>query len=184
MSYDGMMLKSVLEELNSHLLSSRVDKIHLPTHHELFMSFRKTQVNETLLISVSSNHPRMYLTKNKLENPMHPPLFCMVLRKHLQGSKLIQVKQIGQDRIAEFVFEGYNELGDSVNLSLIVEIMGKYSNIILIDTDSRQIIDCLTKVGSSMSSVREVLPGKIYSSDVISQKKSILDESYQDFAKS
>ncbi|EGS31534.1 fibronectin-binding protein A, N-terminal domain protein [Peptoniphilus sp. oral taxon 375 str. F0436] len=101
---------------------------------------------------------------------MQPPLFCMVLRKHLQGSKLIQVKQIGQDRIAEFVFEGYNELGDSVKLSLIVEIMGKYSNIILIDTDSRQIIDCLTKVGSSMSSVREVLPGKIYSSDVINQK--------------
>lgn len=183
MSYDGMMLKSVVEELNKHLLSSRVDKIHLPTHHELFMSFRKTQVNETLLISVSSNHPRMYLTKNKLENPMQPPLFCMVLRKHLQGSKLIQVKQIGQDRIAEFVFEGYNELGDSVKLSLIVEIMGKYSNIILIDTDSRRIIDCLTKVGSSMSSVREVLPGKIYSSDVINQKKSILDESYQDFVK-
>ncbi|EGS30314.1 fibronectin-binding protein A, N-terminal domain protein [Peptoniphilus sp. oral taxon 375 str. F0436] len=75
MSYDGMMLKSVVEELNKHLLSSRVDKIHLPTHHELFMSFRKTQVNETLLISVSSNHPRMYLTKINWKIPCSPLSF-------------------------------------------------------------------------------------------------------------
>ena len=181
MSYDGMMLKSVVEQLNTQLKTSRVDKIHLPTHQELFISFRNPGMNETLLISASSSHPRIYLSKHKLENPKQPQLFCMVLRKHLLGAKLLEVKQIGEDRIAEFVFEALNDLGDFVHLSLIVEIMGKYSNIILINSQSREIIDALTKVGASMSSVRQVLPGKTYDPEVINQKKSILATNLEDF---
>lgn len=180
MSYDGMLLKSVVEEINDKLENSRLDKVHQPTNQELTLNFRSPEGSHSLLLSASSNYPRMYFTQSKFQNPSSPPLFCMVLRKHLQGARFKEARQYGQDRICSLVFESKNELGDPILLKLVIEIMGKYSNIILVREEDQTIVDCITKVGASMSSVREILPGKTYNPQDISEKKSIFGKSSGD----
>lgn len=158
MALDGVYLSLIKRELDGVLIGSRVDKIHQPSRESLIISLRTQQSGtKRLLISASSDSARVHLSARELENPKTPPMFCMLLRKHLSSARLIEIRQDGCERILHFDFETTDELGDRVIVTLAAEIMGKRSNIIMIK-DGR-VIDSIKRVGEDMSSVRQVLPG-------------------------
>lgn len=161
MAFDGITTRIVVSELNKYILNSRVEKIYVPTRNEIWISFHTvTRTSVKLLISVDANNCRFHLSNESRANPEKAPQFCMILRKYLSGAKLLSVSQIGLDRIVKFSFETIDDFGDIVQKDLIVELMGKYSNIILLDKD--KIIDSIRHVDITMSSVREVLPSRKY----------------------
>lgn len=162
MALDGAYLSCLRQELAERLLDARIDKIHQPAKEELVMSLRHRGGAEKLYLSARANSPRVHFTTVALENPASPPMFCMLLRKRLTGGRLIAVRQPGLERALYFDWDCVNELGDLVRLTLAVEIMGRHSNIILID-ENGQVIDAIKRVDAEMSSVRPVLPGLPYS---------------------
>lgn len=161
MAFDGIITNAMVAELNNLIIDSRVEKIYLPNKNEIILSLRKNRETVKLLFSIDASNARFHLTNTSKENPAKPPQFCMVLRKHLQGAKLLKISQYGLDRVIEFVFENIDELGDISKKSLFVELMGKYSNIILVNS-SQKIIDSMRHVDATMSSIREVLPAREY----------------------
>ena len=161
MALDGAFLSCLREELTAALPDARVDKIHQPSREELVLALRHRAGSEKLMISVRANSPRVHFTKIAVENPAAPPMFCMLLRKRLTGGRLIAIRQPGLERALYFDFDCVNELGDIVRLTLAVEIMGRHSNIILIDSDGT-VLDAIKRVDWDMSSVRPVLPGLKY----------------------
>lgn len=161
MALDGAFLSHIKKELEEKLINSRVDKIHQPNKEELVFHMRGISGANKLLLSARANSPRVHITNNPPENPKTPPMFCMLLRKRLSGAKLTAIRQVELERILFFDFEATNELGDKVILILTVEIMGKYSNVILTD-EFGVIIDALKRVDLSMSSKRYVLPNIKY----------------------
>lgn len=161
MALDGAFLSCLREELTAALPDARVDKIHQPSREELVLALRHRAGSEKLMISVRANSPRVNFTKIAVENPAAPPMFCMLLRKRLTGGRLIAIRQPGLERALYFDFDCVNELGDIVRLTLAVEIMGRHSNIILIDSDGT-VLDAIKRVDWDMSSVRPVLPGLKY----------------------
>ncbi|SHG92104.1 Predicted component of the ribosome quality control (RQC) complex, YloA/Tae2 family, contains fibronectin-binding (FbpA) and DUF814 domains [Anaerosphaera aminiphila DSM 21120] len=186
MAYDGTVLKSVIEELNSNLTGARVEKIYQPSKEEIVLNLRNYTGKYKLLLSATSNNPRVYLTNQTFENPKSPPTFCMLLRKHLENSRVLSFEQYKMDRILKINFLSKNELGDDLQKSLIVEIMGKHSNIILIESDTKKIYDSIKRVNSFISRVREILPGLIYDESLISTKENplcfeTLDKSFKSF---
>lgn len=161
MAFDGITTKMVVNELNNNVINSRVEKIYIPNHNEVWIYLHtQDRKNVKLLISVDANNCRFHLSNESRNNPEKAPQFCMVLRKYLIGAKLISITQIGLDRIVNFTFEIIDDFGDVVKKTLVVELMGKYSNIIL--TGNEKIIDSIRHVDITMSSVREVLPSKKY----------------------
>lgn len=161
MAFDGITTKMVVNELNNNVINSRVEKIYIPNHNEVWIYLHtQDRKNVKLLISVDANNCRFHLSNESRNNPEKAPQFCMVLRKYLIGAKLISITQIGLDRIVNFTFETIDDFGDVVKKTLVVELMGKYSNIIL--TGNEKIIDSIRHVDITMSSVREVLPSKKY----------------------
>lgn len=181
MSYDGLVMKSVKEELQEHILGGRVDRIYQQDNNEITLNIRNKGNNYKLLISASGNNPRVYLTKYSKENPQTPPAFCMLLRKHLEGARIIDIMQFKMDRIMSINFQSKNELGDDLTKSLVMEIMGKHSNVILINQSTSKIIDSLKRINKNISSLREVLPGMTYSPLPISTKVNPLTVSKEDF---
>lgn len=163
MPFDGIVLNCITNTLNQTLINGRIDKIHQTEKDELFFSVRNNGKNYKLLITASSNYPRIHITKNIKSNPLKPPVFCMLLRKHLTGARIRQIKQLNFDRIVEIVFETKDELESIQYKSFIIEIMGKHSNIILINTDSRIIIDSIKRISQNISSKRQVYPSLVYS---------------------
>ncbi len=162
MALDGVYLSLVRRELEGIIIGARVDKIHQPSKDNLIISLRTlSSGTKKLFFSSSAGTARVHLTQAELENPKSPPMFCMLMRKHLSSARLIAIRQDGFERILNFDFETVNELGDKVVLTVAAEIMGKYSNIILIGDDGR-VIDAIKRVGEGMSSVRLVLPGINY----------------------
>ncbi len=161
MALDGAFLSCLREELTAALPDARVDKIHQPSREELVLALRHRAGSEKLMISIRANSPRVHFTKIAVENPAAPPMFCMLLRKRLTGGRLIAIRQPGLERALYFDFDCVNELGDIVRLTLAVEIMGRHSNIILIDSDGT-VLDAIKRVDWDMSSVRPVLPGLKY----------------------
>lgn len=161
MALDGIVLSNVVYELNSLLLGGRIDKIAQPERDELIITIRNNSNSYKLLISSQASIPRIHLTKIQKKNPLTPPSFCMLLRKHISNGKIISIHQPNFERILEITFEQLNELGDLCQKRLIVEIMGRHSNIIFCD-DSGKILDSIKRVNSGMSSVREVFPGRDY----------------------
>ncbi|HHY83254.1 MAG TPA: fibronectin/fibrinogen-binding protein [Clostridiales bacterium] len=161
MALDGILLFGLARELNNILANGRVDKIQQPEIDEIHLTIRNKGRNYKLLLSASASHPRIHLTNQSKQNPMVPPKFCMVLRKHLSGGRFISVRQPGMERILEIDFEVINEIGDLDKKSLIIEIMGRHSNIIMTDSDGK-ILDAVKHVDNSVSRVREVLPGELY----------------------
>ncbi len=161
MSYDGMVTHCVVSELNRLLAGGKIDKVYQPEREELILSIRTKEGAYRLLLSASASNPRVHLTEQSRENPMVPPMFCMLMRKHLQGSKVLSVSQLGFDRVIRIDAEGRNELGDLCVKSLVIEIMGRHSNIILIDETNR-IMDSAKHVDFTVSAVRQILPGLIY----------------------
>ena len=174
MSYDGMVTHCITDEINRLLSGARVDKIHQPERDEIILQFRSTNGVLRLLLSASAMNPRVHLTHITRENPMTPPMFCMLLRKHLQGSVLLRCTQQDFDRILCLDFEGRNEMGDLCVKSLIVEIMGRHSNIILVD-DTGRIMDSAKHVDFTVSAVRQILPGLSYEAPPPQDKRSIDD---------
>jgi len=162
MSLDGIFLNSIKYDLHKKLMDGRVDKIHQPDKNEIVIAIRSGGENHKLLMTAASSSPRLHLTNVTRKNPQEPPMFCMLLRKHLSGAHVTDIKQINFDRILEITFECKDELDTTVNKSLIIEIMGKHSNIIFINTDTRVVIDSIKRVAENVSSVRQIYPGLKY----------------------
>ena len=161
MALDGAFLRHLNIEIKTALTGSRIDKIYQPNRDEIVIAFRGKGGNHRILLSARANSPRIGFIKKQIENPASPPMLCMLLRKKLTGAKFEDCSQPSLERVLKFDFNAVNELGDEVKLSLIMEIMGKYSNIILVDQNSC-IIDSIHRVDASMSGVRLVLPGVKY----------------------
>lgn len=162
MALDGAFLSCLREELTAGLPDARVDKIHQPSREELIIALRTRSGNKKLYLSARANSPRVHFTDIPLENPAAPPMFCMLLRKRITGGRLIAIRQPGLERALYFDLDCVDDLGDIVRLTLAVEIMGRHSNIILID-GSGMVVDSIKRVDMEMSSVRPVLPGLPYS---------------------
>ena len=162
MAFDGIFLNSIKDELYNKLIGARIDKIYQPDKNEIIITLRNNGENYKLLLTSISSCPRIQLTRVSRKNPEQPPMFCMLLRKHLTSAYIRDIRQIEFDRIIEITLECKDELETTVNKSLIIEIMGKHSNIIFIDSDSRIIIDSIKRVAENVSSVRQVYPGLKY----------------------
>ena len=161
MALDGAFLRHIKRELEEKLVGARVDKIHQPNREELVVAFRTREAAYRVLFSARANSARVHFTSIPLENPKQPPMLCMLLRKKLQGAKLVAIRQPDLERLLHFEFDAINELGDHVLLTLTMEVMGRYSNIILWDEQGK-IVDALKRVDAEMSSQRLVLPGLTY----------------------
>lgn len=179
MAFDGMFLHKICEEILLTAQNCRVDKIHEPSRDEIVISIRAGGENKRLLLNAGANNPRIHFTKETIENPMSPPMFCMLMRKHIGNAKLVDVVQTQLERCVYFKFETQNEFGDTIILTLAVEIMGRYSNIILIN-ENNKIIDSIKRIDDTVSSVRRVLPGVAYEPPAVQDKLSILNSSTQE----
>lgn len=162
MSFDGLLLFALYQEMAPRLLGSRVDKIYQPSPDEIYLNLRGRGENLRLVLSAHAENARIHLTSVQPENPAFPPTFCMLLRKHLEGNRILAFEQNGFDRVVSLTFEGYNEVGDLHTKKLILEIMGRHSNLILLDADSGVIYDGIHRVTQAISRYREVLPGRLY----------------------
>lgn len=180
MALDGITAAAIVHELKTTLLGGRIDKIHQPAADEIRFSVRGTGVVHKILASANSSNPRIHFTETARENPMTAPLFCMVLRKHIAGGKIIDICQPDFERILIIKIESANEMGDMTVKNLILEIMGKHSNLILTDENGR-ILDSIKRVSHEKSSVREVLPGKEYVYPPSQNKKNPLLAEKSDF---
>ncbi|EFX94030.1 PavA family fibronectin-binding protein FbpA [Streptococcus sanguinis] len=162
MSFDGFFLHHMTEELRRELLGGRIQKINQPFEQELVLQIRSNRQSHKLLLSAHSIFGRVQLTDTTFENPAVPNTFIMVMRKYLQGAVIEAIQQVENDRILEISVSNKNEIGDSVAVTLIIEIMGKHSNIILLDKASGKIIEAIKHVGFSQNSYRTILPGSTY----------------------
>lgn len=162
MALDAICLSAVLRELRETLIGGKIDKIFQPSRDEIILAMRCTVGNVKVLLSANPNSPRPQITSHTRENPAEPPMFCMLMRKHLTGGRLLEIKQPPSERIAIFCFEALNELGDRHERKLVLECIGRRANLILLDQDDR-IIDCLRRLeGDITSGKRAVLPGMFY----------------------
>ena len=162
MALDAICLTAVLEELRKVLEGGRIDKVYQPSRDEIVLAVRGAGANVKLLLSASPNGPRLHLTKEVRENPAQPPMFCMLLRKHLTGARFLQLEQPELERIVLLRLESTDELGDKVLRTLVLEAMGRRANLILLDGEDR-IIDCVRRVeGDVATGQRGVMPGLFY----------------------
>lgn len=173
MALDAVAIKALRDELQC-LVNGRIDKVHQPERDEIVIQVRTFEDHYRLVVSASSAHPRIHLTEHTKKNPVTAPLFCMLLRKHIGSGKITAIEQPGFERILKISVESYDELGDLTAKHLIVEIMGRYSNIILINDDGR-VIDSIKHVDESVSSVREILPGGIYEAPPVQNKTPLTE---------
>ena len=161
MAFDGVVISNVVSDLKKKLVDGRIYKIYQPENDELNIIIKNNRENYRLLLSADASLPLIYLLQVPKENPMTAPNFCMLLRKHIGNGRIVDVCQPGFERIVEFTIEHLDEMGDLCRKKLIIEIMGKHSNIIFTDADG-MIIDSIKHISHLVSSVREVLPGKAY----------------------
>ena len=162
MALDAICLTAVLEELRKVLEGGRIDKVYQPSRDEIVLAVRGAGANVKLLLSASPNGPRLHLTKEVRENPAQPPMFCMLLRKHLTGARFLRLEQPELERIVLLRLESTDELGDKVLRTLVLEAMGRRANLILLDGEDR-IIDCVRRVEGDVSTgQRGVMPGLLY----------------------
>ncbi len=161
MSFDAFMLSAVAHELNTLLTGARVEKVVTPSKDEIFLLLHRESIHFKLLINAGAGSPRIGISKDSPENPKAPPMFCMLLRKHLNGAKIVSVKQYSFERLAEITFETYDEMGFFTERVLICEIMGRYSNAILCDAE-RTVLGVMRPVDFTTSSKRQVLPKMKY----------------------
>lgn len=161
MPLDAVCLSALASELNSRLYGARVDKIVQPSKDEVHLIMRGQEGGLRLLLSASAQHPRAHITKITRENPAVPPMFCMLLRKHLTGARFAGVRQPSMERVLIFIWDAADDMGEPVQKQLVCELMGRHANIILVGADGR-IIFCLRRVDYEMSEKRQVLPGLFY----------------------
>ncbi len=162
MAMDGFTLSFLARELQETLVGGRVDKVNQPERDVLLLLIRNQGANHRLLLSANANSARTQITVQSMENPAEPPVFCMLLRKHLSGARLTAIEQLDCDRVLLFTFQALNEMGDEVQKTLVLEAMGRYSNITLVD-ENNTTIDSVHHVNADISRVRVVMPGKTFS---------------------
>ena len=162
MSFDGFFLHHMVEELRRELVNGRIQKINQPFEQELVLQIRSNRQSHRLLLSAHPVFGRIQLTQTTFENPAQPSTFIMVLRKYLQGAMIESIEQVENDRIVEITVSNKNEIGDHIQATLIIEIMGKHSNILLVDKSSHKILEVIKHVGFSQNSYRTLLPGSTY----------------------
>ena len=177
MAFDGVTIANIVSELKKELIGGRLYKIAQPEEDELLLTIRQSTGQKRLLISAEASLPLIYLTETNKPSPMTAPNFCMLLRKHLQNGRITEISQPGLERIVHIGIEHLNEMGDLCHKTLIIEIMGKHSNIIFCDEEN-VIIDSIKRVSAAVSSVREVLPGKPY---FIANTQNKLDPLHTDY---
>ncbi|MGI6017265.1 MAG: Rqc2 family fibronectin-binding protein [Marvinbryantia sp.] len=180
MALDGIVMSALVRELDRSLRGGRINKIAQPEPDELMLTIKNERTTYRLLLSAGASLPLVYLTETNKQNPMTAPNFCMLLRKHISGGKILRIYQPGLERIIHFDIEHLNELGDLCQKTLIVEIMGKHSNIIFCN-DSGMIIDSIKHISQAVSSVREVLPGRPYFIPETQKKENPLTLSFDTF---
>lgn len=161
MAFDGITVAAVVDELKEKLLNTRINKIAQPESDELLLTIKGNSTQYRLLVSADASLPLIYLTEDNKTSPMNAPAFCMLLRKHIQNGRIVDVYQPGLERVIVFVVEHLNEMGDLCRKKLIVELMGKHSNIIFCNEDDI-ILDSIKHISGMVSSVREVLPQRAY----------------------
>lgn len=161
MAFDGITVAALVKELNGLLQGGHIQKIAQPEPDELLLTIKNNRISHRLQISASASLPLLKLTETPKPSPLSAPNFCMLLRKHLSGARVLDIGQVGFERVIKISLENLNELGDVVQRSLMVELMGKHSNIIFVD-DKNSIVDSIKHINSMVSSVREVLPGREY----------------------
>lgn len=175
MAFDGVVISNIVHELNNSLLGGRINKISQPEKDELILTIKgEAKEPYRLLISADAGLPLVYLTKNNKPNPLTAPNFCMLLRKHLNNAKILSITQPGFERIIHIKLEHLDEMGDLREKFLIIELMGKHSNIIFCD-ENMKIIDSIKRINQFISSVREVLPGRDYFIPITAEKYNPLE---------
>lgn len=182
MGLDGIFLNCIKNEISTVAIGARIDKIYQPNKEEFIFSLRTRNNSFKLLISARANSPKIHFTKHNLENPPTPPMLCMLFRKKLSGAKLISIRQIDFERVLFIDFDALSELGEKIKLTLAVEIMGKHSNVILINEDGI-IIDSLKRVSFDMSSKRQILPGLQYKVPPTQNKLTFFNEPIEKITK-
>ena len=161
MAFDATFLAAVMEEIRLRTREARVDKIHQPSRDTVILQLKCREGREKLLFALNPTAPRLHLTASTPENPPEPPMFCMLLRKHLLGARLVSMEQIPMERCAMFTFDCIDEMGDHVNKTLVAELMGRTCNLYLLSPEGR-IMDCLRRIGLDESAKRAALPGLMY----------------------
>ena len=180
MALDTLALECIKEELKKEIIGGKIEKVYQPEKDEIMIVIRTFSASFKLTLSASPTNPRIHFQTTSKENPKTPPMFCMLMRKHLTSGKIVDIRNIEGDRILIFDIESYNELGDLTTKHLIVEIMGRHSNIILTHSDMT-IIDSVKHIDFTMSSVRQILPGGKYEMAPAQDKIPILSDKIKDF---
>ncbi len=173
MALDGIFLRHVKQELEKEYIGAKIEKVYQPSKEEIVLALRSRTAGGKLLLSARANSPRIHITKHSPENPLFPPMFCMLLRKRLTGARLASFEQVDVERMLRLRFDTVSELGDPTTLCLIIEIMGRHSNVILTDGEG-VIVDALKRVYPEMSSQRMVLPGLALEAPPAQDKLSVL----------
>lgn len=181
MSFDGIVTNAVIRELADSINGGRIDKIYQPEKDEIMFTVHNKGENYKIVLSASSNNPRIYITNISKKNPINPPMFCMLLRKHLTGGIVLNIEQYEMDRVVFIDVSANDELGQPTEKRLIIEIMGKHSNIVLIDKKNLRIIDSIKRVTEDMSRVRQILPGLMYEYPPIKDKVNPRYTNYNEF---
>ena len=175
MPFDGIVLRALTDELKAKLAGGRIDKIHQPAVDQILFTVNSGRDKYRLFLSSDGNAPRAYLTAAEYVNPQSPMPFCMLLRKHLQNSRIRDVRQAGSERILELYTDSFTELGYAVSHKLVFECMGKHSNILLVNLETGKVVDAIKRVTPDMSRVRPVLPGIVYEAPPDQGKRSVED---------
>lgn len=183
MSFDGLFIHYLKQELQSQLLNGRINKVYQLSDNELILIIRANGQNHKLLFSIHPVYARVQLTQEDYFYPPEPPMFCMVLRKHIEGGILRAIHQKGNDRILTFVIDAYNEIGDLAQKELIFEAMGRHSNLILREAETNRIIDCMKHIPPFQNQYRTLQPGAQYLFPPQQQKIPILEATLEDFKK-
>lgn len=163
MALDGLVIHSIVDELHKKLLGGKIDKVYQPENDEVVLHIRNNKENFKLVLSCSASNPRVYLASDyKKENPINAPMFCMLFRKYIQGGNIVNVSQVDFERIIKISVESFDELKEKTTKDIIIEIMGRHSNIILTHSSNNKIIDSAKRIPPSVSRVRQILPGQTY----------------------
>lgn len=183
MSFDGLFTKAMTEEIASILKGGRINKVHQPYKNEVILVVRAGGKNHKLLLSAHPSYSRVQLTEESYENPKEAPMFCMLLRKHLEGYTIEDIYQYELDRMIIFEVKGRNELGDVSQKQLIIEIMGRHSNIVLVDKERNMILDSIKHVSYAVNSYRAILPGQEYKVPPAQEKDNPFNATEDDIRK-
>jgi predicted ribosome quality control (RQC) complex YloA/Tae2 family protein len=183
MSFDGIMTRAVTHEVKMQLLNGKITKVYQPYPTDLLLVVRAQGQAHKLFLSANSSFPRFHLTTESYDNPQTPPMFCMLLRKHLEGSIIESIEQLEMERLLEITVKARNEIGDITFKKIIVEIMGRHSNISIIDKDSNVIIDCIKHIPPSLNRHRSLLPGQHYIAPPSQEKLNPLNVDRDGFLK-